>query len=143
MRGWHNLDPRQGLDPSARGLVSGERLSLKSLVSGERSSFKGGAPGGGGLGGWPGGGRGLVPDCLGWLRVVRGPKKAFGCKLWGAIGLPLLRFPWAWGLPHSPRPPAGGFALYPKGCVPAKSAGAPTPAGPRVRVPRPTGDGAG
>jgi hypothetical protein len=39
MRGWCNLDPRQGLDPSARGLVSGER-----------SPLKGGAPGGGGLG---------------------------------------------------------------------------------------------
>jgi hypothetical protein len=42
---WLNLDPRQGLDPSARGLVSGKR-----------SPLKGGAPGGGGLGGWPGGG---------------------------------------------------------------------------------------
>ena len=30
-----------------------------------------------------------------------------------------------------------------KGRVPAQSAGTPTPAGPRVRLPRPTGDGAG
>jgi hypothetical protein len=36
-----------------------------------------------------------------------------------------------------------GDAPPTKGRVPAKSAGAPTPAGPRVRVPRPTGDGAG
>ena len=36
---WLNLDPRQGLDPSARGLVGGKR-----------SPLKGGAPGGGGLG---------------------------------------------------------------------------------------------
>ena len=35
MRGWHNLDPRQGLDPSARGLVSGERSPLKGGCSGE------------------------------------------------------------------------------------------------------------
>ena len=46
---WLNLDPRQGLDPSARGLVSGKR-----------SPLKGGAPGevarGDGLGE-----RGLVP----------------------------------------------------------------------------------
>ncbi len=55
--------------------------------------------------------RGLVPDYLGWLRVVRGPKKALGCKLWVAIGLPLLRFPWAWGLPYSPPPTGGGFRL--------------------------------
>jgi hypothetical protein len=61
MRGWRNLDPRQGLDPSARGLVSGERLPLK-----------GGAPGevawGDDLEG-----EGLDPDCPGWLRVVRNP----------------------------------------------------------------------
>ena len=37
--------------------------------------------------------RGLVPHCLGWLRVVGWPKKALGCKLWVAIGLALLRFP--------------------------------------------------
>jgi len=37
-------------------------------------------------------GRGLVPDCLGWLRVVRGPEKALGCKLWVAMGVGLLRF---------------------------------------------------
>ena len=37
--------------------------------------------------------RGLVPDCLGWLRVVGGPVKALGCKLWRGIELALLRFP--------------------------------------------------
>jgi hypothetical protein len=36
--------------------------------------------------------RGLVPHCLGWLRVVRGPEKSLGCKLWVAIELALLRF---------------------------------------------------
>jgi hypothetical protein len=36
-----------------------------------------------------------------------------------------------------------GDAPPTKGRVPAQSAGAPTPAGPRVRVPRPTGNGAG
>jgi hypothetical protein len=36
-------------------------------------------------------GRGLVPDCLGWLRVVGRPKKSLGCKRWIAIGLSLLR----------------------------------------------------
>jgi hypothetical protein len=36
-----------------------------------------------------------------------------------------------------------GDAPPTKGRVPTKSAGAPTPAGSRVRVPRPTGDGAG
>jgi hypothetical protein len=35
---------------------------------------------------------GLVPDCLGWLRVVREPEKSLGCKQWIAIGLSLLRF---------------------------------------------------
>jgi hypothetical protein len=43
-------------------------------------------------------GRGLVPDCLGWLRVVGGLVKALGCKLWGGVGLALLRFLWARGL---------------------------------------------
>jgi hypothetical protein len=38
-------------------------------------------------------GRGLDPDCLGWLRVVRGPEKSLGCKRWVAIGVGLLRFP--------------------------------------------------
>jgi hypothetical protein len=42
--------------------------------------------------------RGLVPDCLGWLRVMREPEKVLVCKLWVAIGLSLLRFPWARGL---------------------------------------------
>jgi len=37
-------------------------------------------------------GKGPVPHCLGWLRVVRGPKKSLGCKRWIAIGLSLLRF---------------------------------------------------
>jgi hypothetical protein len=37
-------------------------------------------------------GRGLVPDCLDWFRVVRGPEKSLGCKLWVAIGVGLLRF---------------------------------------------------
>jgi hypothetical protein len=37
-------------------------------------------------------GRGLDPDCLGWLRVVRGPVKALGYKLWGGVELSLLRF---------------------------------------------------
>jgi hypothetical protein len=32
---WLNLDPRQGLDPSARGLVSGERSPLKGVLRGE------------------------------------------------------------------------------------------------------------
>jgi hypothetical protein len=36
--------------------------------------------------------RGLVPDCLGWLRVVGGPVKAFGCKQWVAMEVGLLRF---------------------------------------------------
>jgi hypothetical protein len=61
--------------------------------------------------------------------------------------------------PNPPAPPGRGPSFCPrlrksallcrggapttKGCVPTKSAGAPTPAGPRVRVPRPTGDGAG
>jgi hypothetical protein len=40
-------------------------------------------------------GRGLVPDCLGWLRLVGGLVKALGCKRWVAIRLALLRFPWA------------------------------------------------
>jgi len=48
-------------------------------------------------------GRGLVPDCMGWLRVVGGPVKALGCKLWGGVRLALLRFPWARGLdPEEP-----------------------------------------
>ena len=64
------------------------------------------------------------------------------------------------GPPLLPPPTGGGFRRYggppsrsallcrgdaptTKGRLPAKSAGAPTPAGPRVRVPRPTGDGAG
>jgi hypothetical protein len=38
------------------------------------------------------GGRGLDPDCLGWLRVVGGPVKALGCKRWIAIEVGLLRF---------------------------------------------------
>jgi hypothetical protein len=61
--------------------------------------------------------------------------------------------------PNPPAPPGRGPSFCPrlrksallcrgdapttKGRVPAKSAGAPTPAGPRVRVPRPTGDRAG
>jgi hypothetical protein len=62
---WLDLDPpARGLDPSARGLVSGKRLPLKE-----------GAPGGGGLGGWPGGGGVWTPHCLGWLRVVRDLEK--------------------------------------------------------------------
>jgi hypothetical protein len=32
---WLNLDPRQGLDPSARGLVSDERSSLRGALPGE------------------------------------------------------------------------------------------------------------
>jgi hypothetical protein len=32
---WLNLDPHQGLDPSARGLVSGERSPLKGVLRGE------------------------------------------------------------------------------------------------------------
>jgi len=43
-------------------------------------------------------GRGLDPDCLGWIRVVREPRKTLGCKLWVAIGLSLLRFPLGAGL---------------------------------------------
>jgi len=38
-------------------------------------------------------GRGPVPDCLGWLRVVRGPEKPLDCKLWGGMKVCLLRFP--------------------------------------------------
>jgi hypothetical protein len=37
-------------------------------------------------------GEGLVPHCLGWLRLVGGPVKALGCKRWVAIGVGLLRF---------------------------------------------------
>ena len=33
--------------------------------------------------------------------------------------------------------------LFLEGRIPARSTSTPTPAGPRVRVPRPTGDGAG
>jgi hypothetical protein len=58
---WLNLDPHQGLDPSARGLVSGERSPFKGVLRGEVAWGVA----------WRG--RGLVPDCLGWLRVVRKP----------------------------------------------------------------------
>jgi hypothetical protein len=83
---WLNLDPHQGLDPSARGLVSGERSPLKGVLRGEMA--------------WGDGleGEGLVPDCLGWLRVVGGPVKALDCKQWVAIGEGLLRFPLGGGL---------------------------------------------
>ena len=48
-------------------------------------------------------GRGLVPDCLGWLRLVGGPEKSLGCKRWVAIGLALLRFPIGPGLEFAHR----------------------------------------
>jgi hypothetical protein len=48
-----------------------------------------------------------------------------------------------WGPPSRSALLCRGDAPPTKGRVPAKSAGAPTPAGSRVRVPRPMGDGAG
>jgi hypothetical protein len=85
----------------------------------------------------------------------RGPR---ALRPWNlrASGMPLSRR----AHPYSPPPTGGGFRRYggppsrsallcrgdappTKGRVPAKSAGAPAPAEPRVRVPRPVGDGAG
>ena len=71
---WLNLDPRQGLDPSARGLVSGERSPLKGVLRGEVAW---GDDLGGGV--WPASLSGLAP----------GSGEALGCKLWVAIGLSL------------------------------------------------------
>jgi hypothetical protein len=84
---WLSLDPRQGPGSLRQGL--GERQALiNQAVSAHHLR---GAPGGGGLGDGLEG-EGLVPDCLGWLRVVREPKKSLGCKRWVAIGLASLRF---------------------------------------------------
>jgi len=79
---WLNLDPHQGLDPSARGLVSGERSPFKGVLRGEVA--RGDDPEGGGSG----------PRLSG---LAPGGKKAYSCKLWVAIGVGLLRFPWARG----------------------------------------------
>jgi hypothetical protein len=93
------------------------------------------------------------------------PSRARPCSECGSCPCPRWSI-WGWdpkeaqhlgggGLPDTPSargtsPPfcegallCRGGAPTTKGRVPAKSAGAPTPAGPRVRVPRPTGDGAG
>ena len=51
------------------------------------------------------GGEGLVPDCLGWLRVVKEPKKAFSCKRWRGVEAALLRFPYR-RKARSPKRPA-------------------------------------
>jgi hypothetical protein len=74
---WLNLDPRQGLDPSAGGPVSGERSPLKGVLRGEVA--RGDDPEGGGSG----------PRLSG---LAPGGKKAYSCKLWVAIGVGLLRF---------------------------------------------------
>jgi hypothetical protein len=73
--------------------VSGKRSSLKGVLRGEVAwgdDLEGEGPG---------------PHCLGWLRVVRGPEKSLGCKLWIAIGLALLRFPYR-RKARSPKRPA-------------------------------------
>ena len=92
------------------------------------------------------------------------PSRARPCSECGSCPCPRWSI-WGWDpkeaqhlgeeASRTPSPPAGatpfsrsallcmGDAPPTKGRIPAKSAGAPTPAGPRVRVPRPTGDGAG
>jgi len=63
---WLNLDPHQGLDPSARGLVSGERSPFKGVLRGEVA--RGDDPEGEGSG----------PRLSG---LAPGGEKAYGCKL--------------------------------------------------------------
>jgi len=154
-------------DPYAGGRREPEGVGSGTVKTNQPTGwFTPAAPPGGG----PAFGQGKsakVPAGTGRGRRLKG-LRAF--KPWNlrASGMPLSRR----AHPYSPRPPAGGFGVKEasrtppplkvqvpyfresallcgcgaptaKGRVPAKSAGAPTPAGPRVRVPRPTGDGAG